>query len=379
MGKKNRKKHRKLQENNKQQENKKKQSWFAPFLELGIKDESELFELLYEDEDCEELTEEEQENGYPDWALADQYYYRFSSPQTLHISKYKEKYFFWIQECCVSDYTDDPVEDFMVFNTLEEARRCRDSYPKGEKPIKEQIYDCKDAIEGDIWIDVKGDPASYGSYSCFNVKYRQDLLIEYLRDLSDIEYIKKEIQRYKEIRDTLEKEDASLTEIYKPRREWNSNIRYYTFVISFMGEQKEYTVQIFKKYQHQTRSTLDFMPIDKILADIREAKASGAYDAWKEKRDREIKEWKEMYEKSFQGIPHGEGIAPVPLNKEQKESLRKYYETHMKHYGECDGTMRRAVQWCMENIPEEDRAGVLEGIRNGGGYCDCEVLMNYLY
>lgn len=362
----------------KRKKNKKQESWFAPFLRLGIKDESELYELLYDDdrEECEELSEEERENGYPDWALLDEYRNKDSYPQILCISTYKDKYIFWIQECCVSDYTDDPIEDFMVFDTLEEARKRRDSYPKGEKTIKEQIYDCKDAIEEDIWIDVKDVLCGYEFVPSFNIKYRQNLIIEYLGSLSNIEYIKKEIQRYKEIRATLEKEGASLSGIYKPHREWNSNTRYYTFVVSFMGEYKEYTVEIFKRYQHQKRSTLDFMPMEKILADIREAKASGAYDTWKEERDRKMKEWEEMYEASFQGIPHGEGITPVPLTKEQKDSLRKYYETHN---GECDGTMRRAVQWCMENIPEEERAGVLEGIRNGGGYCDCEVLMNYLY
>lgn len=48
MGKKKRNKHSKQQKNNKQQENKNRQNRFEPFLQLGIKDESELFDLLYE-------------------------------------------------------------------------------------------------------------------------------------------------------------------------------------------------------------------------------------------------------------------------------------------------------------------------------------------
>lgn len=351
--------------------------WFEPFQKMGIRDEQELFELLYKEDACVDLQEEIRENGFPDWALQEQFFSGQGEPQKLHISNYKGKYIFWIEECFVGDGTENPVEDYAVFDSLEEARLHRDSYPEGEKPLKEQILECKKAVGEEIWIEVKG-----GCGYHFNVKYEGNLLIEYLRNLSDVQYIKEEIKRYKEVEEKLDKEGAIIFGIWnwKSDRDWNNIICSYMFEVLFMGEIETYHIPIGSKNQHRKRSTMDYLPMDQILEEIRVAKDTGAYDAWEkemEQEEKEWKEWQEKYDKAFQGIPHGEGITPIPLSRMQKKSLRMYLESS-DIQKECDGTLQKTVKWCIQNIPENDRAGVLTEIQENGGYCDCEVLMNYL-
>lgn len=42
----------------------------------------------------------------------------------------------------------------------------------------------------------------------------------------------------------------------------------------------------------------------------------------------------------------------------------------------CDNTLRLTEQWLAAHVPPERREQVLAELREMGGYCDCEVLMN---
>ena len=62
------------------------------------------------------------------------------------------------------------------------------------------------------------------------------------------------------------------------------------------------------------------------------------------------------------------------LNREQVESLFAYLEDNIETVG-CDHTLSYTASWVKENCPDA-ADDVLREIREMGGYCDCEVLMN---
>jgi len=44
----------------------------------------------------------------------------------------------------------------------------------------------------------------------------------------------------------------------------------------------------------------------------------------------------------------------------------------------CDHTLKNTKRWLAENIDRKKHAKIINGLRNNGGYCDCEVLSNAL-
>ncbi|MCC8126694.1 MAG: DUF2695 domain-containing protein [Clostridiales bacterium] len=139
--------------------------------------------------------------------------------------------------------------------------------------------------------------------------------------------------------------------------------------------------QVLSRMQHQIRETLDRFPEEDLERFIREVDAGDPYPGkTKKEKERAKREWDEYQaqcEAAYQGIEHGEGITPVSLNQEQKRLLSDYLDSRCV-LSRCDGTLKHTVNWVKDHIPENDRAGVLEEIRLGGGYCDCEVKMNYM-
>ena len=64
------------------------------------------------------------------------------------------------------------------------------------------------------------------------------------------------------------------------------------------------------------------------------------------------------------------------LSKEEVTELFKYLEKALETV-ECDHTLKNTENWLKENIDDEERCNqIRQEIREGGGYCDCEVLCN---
>ena len=64
------------------------------------------------------------------------------------------------------------------------------------------------------------------------------------------------------------------------------------------------------------------------------------------------------------------------LSQQQIDSLKRYIAIQMRNRSACDGTLRYTKKWIEKNIPAEMREDVLAEIDDGGGFCDCEVIMN---
>ena len=43
----------------------------------------------------------------------------------------------------------------------------------------------------------------------------------------------------------------------------------------------------------------------------------------------------------------------------------------------CDHTLKKTAQWLGEHCPPEKLEPILQEMRDMGGFCDCEVLLNW--
>ena len=64
-----------------------------------------------------------------------------------------------------------------------------------------------------------------------------------------------------------------------------------------------------------------------------------------------------------------------PLNKTNARRLFSHLRKELSKLP-CDHTLKHTEQWIDAHCPPEKKEGILEEIREMGGYCDCEVLLN---
>ncbi|MDR1501201.1 MAG: DUF2695 domain-containing protein [Prevotella sp.] len=69
--------------------------------------------------------------------------------------------------------------------------------------------------------------------------------------------------------------------------------------------------------------------------------------------------------------------ATVP-DKKQRDSLRDHLIEKLSGKG-CNNTLRNTESWLTDNIVHENHERILSGLREEGGYCDCEVLANVFH
>jgi len=63
------------------------------------------------------------------------------------------------------------------------------------------------------------------------------------------------------------------------------------------------------------------------------------------------------------------------LNREEVKGLFSLLEEKLINCG-CDHTLKHTSAWISRNKPEAQTEDIIMEIRDMGGYCDCEVLMN---
>ena len=68
-------------------------------------------------------------------------------------------------------------------------------------------------------------------------------------------------------------------------------------------------------------------------------------------------------------------MADYILSEENVQQLFAYLEDQLDTCG-CDHTLRSTEKWLKDNISAELHEKVIEEIKDMGGYCDCEVLLN---
>lgn len=66
------------------------------------------------------------------------------------------------------------------------------------------------------------------------------------------------------------------------------------------------------------------------------------------------------------------------LDKKQQLALKNHLIDKLSAK-ECSNTLRYTEGWLTDNIVRENHGGILEGFREEGGYCDCEVLANVFH
>jgi len=63
------------------------------------------------------------------------------------------------------------------------------------------------------------------------------------------------------------------------------------------------------------------------------------------------------------------------LTRAQADHLFKYLDIRLNAVG-CDNTLHHTEIWLRDNLPADRFDAAMEEIRNQGGFCDCEVLLN---
>ncbi len=62
------------------------------------------------------------------------------------------------------------------------------------------------------------------------------------------------------------------------------------------------------------------------------------------------------------------------LKKKDVKKLFDYLESELEK-SPCDNTLKHTEKWVVENY-EKKASAVMQEIRDMGGFCDCEVIMN---
>ncbi len=63
------------------------------------------------------------------------------------------------------------------------------------------------------------------------------------------------------------------------------------------------------------------------------------------------------------------------LSRAEVENLFCYLETQIENFS-CDGTLRYTEQWLKENVPCNKIEDITTELKEMGGFCDCEVILN---
>lgn len=83
----------------------------------------------------------------------------------------------------------------------------------------------------------------------------------------------------------------------------------------------------------------------------------------KEEKKALIKKWKDTQNKKY------------ILSKTKTQKLFRYLETQLENTP-CNHTLCYTERWLKDNLPREKVKSVIAEMKEMGGYCDCEVLLN---
>ena len=267
----------------------------------------------------------------------------------LYLVEYDGVYYIWMSPsvCNGSDNAFDV--EVCSCTSLKDAEGWFDNMLSSNIPsLKKQAEKMKEKVSCDLYFksfDLSG----------FRIYYKHLLIMEHVFEFSE-EQIRGAIENLH----SFEKEkQIKINELYKPGREWNSNQRYYVIGGSTEYEDFLEEVHIPSKTQGRYRepvnvirdANIDFLSITK-------------------ERAEKMKEYKKEQEEKEKMVQNGEH-----LKDEEKRSLKAFLLEKLNKDG-CDGTLRFTEEWISRNA-QNRREIILTELELGGGYCDCEVIMNY--
>lgn len=187
---------------------------------LGVESYEQWDEIALEEaaEDWKVLKSEDAGYEEESWAM-DAFENDLCSPATEFLLEHEGKYVVWQR----GSYTYGYGRDYLlpeIFNDLESAEVAYARQIEGNtRPLEEQIKAVKNALSeyaDDVYIKPRWDHT-------FRIYYNRLLIIDKLGSLS-ARKIKEAIEHLLQFE---EKYNISFDEIYKTRREWNSNQRNY--------------------------------------------------------------------------------------------------------------------------------------------------------
>ncbi|MBD5519127.1 MAG: DUF2695 domain-containing protein [Lachnospiraceae bacterium] len=83
----------------------------------------------------------------------------------------------------------------------------------------------------------------------------------------------------------------------------------------------------------------------------------------KEEKKALMKKWKDGQNKKY------------ILSKTRTQKLFRFLDTQLENTP-CNHELCYTEQWLKDNLPEEKVKSVIAEMKEMGGYCDCEVLLN---
>ena len=349
------KKRSKEQKERRREARRKAEESFAALLEE--KGAEDLFEFLAFPEEYGGTQYLHEEVGYSDYESAN-----MSEPygleNVLYVAEYDGVYYLLEEYACgdSADFLENIPE---IYQSKEEVdKRIEGIKRSNVPPLDDLIFNVKEKLPYDpsnVYIKYWG-----GIPGSFRVYYKHLLVIEHLYHLT-AETIENAVER---LASFMKENDILLEELYKLPREWNDNQRYYLISgSSGLGFFRE-KIHIPSRLQGRER-----YPIDVILQD-----KSGFLDRVKANEKKQVDRLRERLENQAESSENPESV----LSKEEKLSLLDYLlEQHVM--SACDGTLILTESWLEKmGICGDRKDAVVKEIQNGGGYCDCEVLINYL-
>lgn len=337
---------------------------------LGLKSSEDFYDAVYDDRNAivrKDIGFETEKAAY-DHFIGNS----GTEPASAYICKIGEHYVVWINGEMSDGIYMDPMDldDVVVYDTFEEAKKDFDSIKYGLPTIKNLIKSLKKELDDDkIWIDVKN---SFYSGFDMNIKYDGNLILEKGGNLT-AEKIKKAVEKYKNFEKDIGECGAKVMSIYKLPREWNDNQRYYA--VEFCNDDGFYwteRIHIPSLLQHKMRYTVDV---------IRECfcKTEGSLSDYFQKKKVELIAEQAENRKRYQYL-ETHNVDQLPFDREKAKSLEKYVAKKIgknpRDY-KCDGSLRYTRKWIKKNVNGEEEQIYAECfLMKHGGYCDCEVLMN---
>lgn len=274
-----------------------------------------------------------------------------SCEAVTYVIKIGGRYYIYMMESVISGTGSGKDLIYWESDSLEAAlEQCKEIVAQNVVPYEKQISELREKIPYDVYFQSRSVMSGFRIYS------DHLLVAEHVFSLDAGEIVR----AIENMRNFEKENNIKISELYKPGREWNNNQRYY--IISGTTEYGEFheKVSIPSSTQGRYREPVDII-----------RKANLDFEKITKEMAEKDKRWKNELDKKKRMVEEG-----GRLTKEERESLWDYLnEQNVMQC--CDCTLKHTQEWLMGHIAQERRGVVIAELELGGGFCDCEVVMNY--
>lgn len=280
------------------------------------------------------------------------------------VTRYDDTYYYFELAAMIRGNAFDDWEVPERYGTMEEiTERIARAKKEYVRPVPDQIRMAKESLPYDP-EDVFIKYWQSGLRGSFRIYYRRLLVAEHMYDSINTDVIREAVRRLEEFQKVT---GITVTELYKPGREWNDNQRYYSLAGIKDGLHFHCKIHIPSALQGRFRYVTDVIQNDRSRSI---EKALAAERRWQESLADGEKE-------AASGSDYSEYYKGSVLTEKEKESLDRYlFENDAT--SNCNGDYALTEEWMDgQGIGAERRRHIFAELQSRGGCCDCEIRLNY--